>query len=223
MFMNAQRPSKNASWRTWLTVGLASVLCLVAVFLSGRLLGVRAAPTSSALQQDVIEPTVQVSLDPAYSRIDVGDLITLTVRSGDLDQLYGFQWKLRFNPGVLQVVDADTATAGVQIISSDVFVGKTNLEVSNTADNTTGEIIYGQMLYLEAHGVDGEAVLGQVVFRAIAEGVSALRFGTGAGQSRIMCLRDSGGTQTPVEVPTSWLRGRINVGDYNLYLPRIGK
>jgi hypothetical protein len=190
-------------------VGLAG---LALALLTSRSLGVRA---------EVIEPTVQVRLDAAYSRIDVGDLLTLTVRAGDLDQLYGFQWKLRFNPTVVQVVDQDAEVDGVQIIPSLVFAGKNTITAANVADNALGEITYGETLFLETHGVDGEAVLGRIVFRAVAEGVSALRFGTGGGQSRITCLRERSGSPTPVEVPVTWLKGRINIGDYVLYLPAV--
>jgi len=218
-----QIPGKNTPWRAWWAVALVCALCLVAALLLSRPLGVQAAPNASHLQQDVIEPPVQAWLDPAYSRIDVGERITLTVRTSDLDQLCGFQWMLRFNPAVLQVVDTDLGTAGVQIIPAEVFAGKNVVEAGNTANNNTGEIAYGQALFMETYGVDGEAMLGQVVFESVSEGVSALRFGTGSGQSRLICLRYQGGIQTPVEVPSTWLRGRINVGSYVLYLPQVGK
>lgn len=86
---------------------------------------------------------------------------------------------LRFDPSVVQVVDADNQTAGVQAVSESLF-GNT---IANMADNTNGTIIFSQVT-TGGQKYSGEGKLATVVFKAIATGSTEVAMDFEAGSTK---------------------------------------
>ena len=195
------------------------VLLLGMLVLVATLLLVVPAVAEPAPLAATTEQVAAVQIAPSSTKANVGDVFTVTVQLSDVQRLYGFQYKLFFDPNILQVVDADAGQAGVQIKRSEAFAGLTVGFESNTVYNATGLILHGISLTESTEGASGPAELGQITFEAIAEGVTPLRFSIGVGQSRVSCLEDFGTTTVPVAVPTTWSSGDVVVGEYRVMLP----
>jgi chitodextrinase len=136
----------------------------------------------------VIEPHSQLaqassatfSISPSSQSVNINSTFTANIILNTGGQaIYGVDVNsVRFNPSVLQVVDSDTNTAGIQIapgaLMSQVFV--------NTADNTSGTIQFSQVAtpgttYL------GSGTLASITFRAVGSGSSnvSIDFSPGSG------------------------------------------
>ena len=125
-------------------------------------------PVASAL-------AVVVSLDPLSTTLALGDPpFSVDVTIAGVTGLGAVDLQLAFDPGVLQVVDADPATPGtVEIVDGDIFTG--TLPASNTVDNTTGIITY-QITGISSFTGDG--VIATIIFTPTAVGTSPLTFTT---------------------------------------------
>ena len=87
----------------------------------------------------------QARFDPASSRVSVGQNFTVNARLESVSDLYGFETTIRFNPAILEVVDADSGTAGVQVHPGSWLPSSTHI-VSNNADNGAGTITFAASL-----------------------------------------------------------------------------
>ena len=130
------------------------------------------------------QTTVAVSLQPSSTAPYPDDTVTVDVVVADgVQDLYGAQMQLSFNPAVLQVQDADDVTAGVQVqvgpfLAAEVIdtPGPDFLMPQNTADNTLGRITFTIAQLNPAPAVDQGGVLATITFLALAQGQSALSF-----------------------------------------------
>lgn len=93
----------------------------------------------------------------------------------DVEGMYGADVALTFDPAVLEVVDADPSSAGVQIQDGG-FLNSPKFYVARIADNTTGVIQYIATSLNPAPVTNGSGVLFRVQFRAQGAGSSALHF-----------------------------------------------
>jgi chitodextrinase len=113
------------------------------------------------------------SLSPGTNSVAVNSTFTVNVILNTGGQaIYGIDLnKIRFNPALLQVVDSDATTAGVQItpgvLLSTVFV--------NNVDNTAGTIQFSQVA-TPPSTYTGSGTLVTITFRAIAAGTSNVTF-----------------------------------------------
>ena len=86
------------------------------------------------------EPLALVRLEPEYQQIEVGEIVEVRVMLDDVEDLYGIEFRIRFDPTFVWVVDVDPAETGVQIALGDFpspdFVSR------NEADNVAGRIRY---------------------------------------------------------------------------------
>jgi hypothetical protein len=69
-----------------------------------------------------------------------GQTLPAAIRITDIQNVYGFEMELKFDPSVVQVVDADPNAPGVQLLPGDFL--SSDLIVRNTADNAAGVIQY---------------------------------------------------------------------------------
>ena len=175
---------------------VSAVLCLLALF--GALVGGAAAakPLPASL-------ATEINIVPAEETI-VGCHITVDIRIGHVGYLAGYQYKLQFDPTILQVVDSDAYMPGVQIGGADVFAGRQRYEVNNV-DNVNGEVVVGEALVGARDSVTipapNTASLGKITFRVLGPGTSALEF----DPSAITRLSDRDGM--PIEA--QWHDGEL--------------
>lgn len=105
---------------------MAFLLCVLAAGLLAASPAVAAGPT--------------VSFAPAPLEIPAGQTVPLVVNIADIQGLYGFEMLLKFDPAVVEVVDADPAREGTQLLPGDFLA--LDLLVRNTADNAAGTAEY---------------------------------------------------------------------------------
>lgn len=118
----------------------------------------------------------QVVVAPATLTIEAGSEAIVTVEVSGSGTLYGFELHLRFDPAVLQVIDADSAKNGIQVQPGNLLTGKQTFVAQNVADNVKGSIDYAVTLMGEREGVskDGSAIV--IRFQGRAAGVSEITF-----------------------------------------------
>lgn len=115
-----------------------------------------------------------VVIDPPTSEVAVGATTTVNIRIENVEDLYGAEVHLDFDPGLLEVVDADSGTAGVQIqpgtFPSPDFTGQ------NSVDQAAGKINFAVAQMPPHEPVSGSGVLATVTFQGEAAGTLAINF-----------------------------------------------
>lgn len=116
-----------------------------------------------------------ITLSPASPTIAGCAAVDVEIRISDVVGLYGADVWLAFDPAVLEVVDADPATEGVQITDGG-FLMQPLFYIARSADNTAGTVHYAATQLNPTPPVDGSGTLAIVRFRAKSAGNSALHF-----------------------------------------------
>jgi hypothetical protein len=129
-------------------------------------------PTSQPASQPTNQPTptpisqpgqgTRVGFDPAaieFASCEANQTTTIIARQ--INGLQGFEFKVRFDPNVVRVADADPALAGVQIALGDSFRSQTHFIAQNNVDLNSGLIDFAAVM-LGSQGLSGDAVLAQI-------------------------------------------------------------
>ena len=140
-------------------------------------------PVSSQLAQ--VTQTATLTLSPSATSVSVSNTFTANIILNTGGQgAYGVDInRLRFNPSILQVVDADAGTAGVQITAGSLM----SMVIINSVDNSAGSIQFSQVPWDQANSrpttYSGSGTLATITFRAISAGTSnvTLDFTLGSG------------------------------------------
>lgn len=154
-------------------LGLLSLLLLLALMgyaVSTSMAGVTAAPVAQTNQ------TV-VSVQPSTQTIGTGDTAIVEIQVADVSDLFGADLTIRFDPAILQVIDANPLVPGVQVEPGaflDISGGK-GFVVKNEADNTTGTINYAATLLSPAPAVSGTGPIVRIAFQGTAPGTSSVK------------------------------------------------
>jgi len=109
-----------------------------------------------------------VSIDPSSAEVDIGDTTTVDVRIEDVTGLAIAEMFVIFDPDVLEVVDADPDTSGVQVEIGS-FLGADVVVTENDVDQDAGEIFFSQVA---SDTVDGSGILASITFQGKAAGTS---------------------------------------------------
>lgn len=119
-----------------------------------------------ALPAAAAGPTVTFSPSPLES--PAGQTVPLAVRITDVQGLYGFEMQFKFDPAVVEVIDADPNAAGIQLLPGDFLA--LDMLVHNQADNSAGtaEFVLTQINPSEAKS--GAGVLLTIYLRGKAAG-----------------------------------------------------
>jgi parallel beta-helix repeat protein len=113
-------------------------------------------------------------ISPANSTVGVSNTVTVDVMVGDIENLYGAQVALTFDPTLVEVVDADSSAPGTQIEKGSFPVP--DYVIVNLADNSAGTIDYAVSLQGAKPGVNGSGVLARITFHGLSDGVSYVAF-----------------------------------------------
>jgi hypothetical protein len=126
---------------------------------------------STATQDGVLNTTDdQVTLlwiDPPFSTIPISGTGTVDIAITDVNDLYGIQLELSFDPAVVEVVDADPGTAGVQITPGSCPVP--DFVVLNDVDNATGTISFGATSLNPSPPCNGSGIVASIEFHGLVE------------------------------------------------------
>ena len=154
------RPASNFVASSLMLIG--ALLLLVGSMVPARAQGI--STNHTLLQSDPV-----LSIDPPSAEIDVGDTVAVDVYLEDVTDLAYVEMYVVFDPDLLEVVDADTYTDGVQIeigplLGTDVIVAY------NEVDQDAGEIFFAQEVATDT--VSGSGVLATITFQGNAAGAS---------------------------------------------------
>jgi len=116
----------------------------------------------------VIAQGARVRLAPETLTLAPGDTGTVEVRVEDVIQLAGAEVHLTFDSTLLEVVDADAETEGIQIVHGGFL--SPDFVVQNIADPSAGTIDYAIVCMPLDKAVSGNGVLARITFRALADG-----------------------------------------------------
>jgi LysM repeat protein len=152
------------------------------------------APSGLVMAAD---PVVTVS--PSSSSVAVGNNVVVNITAQNVSNLFGAEFHLTFDPNLLEVVDADAGTDGLQIGIGDFLAA--DFVAQNVADNATGTVDFG-LSQMSPHGpVSGSGTLATITFKGKANGTANLSFTD-------VLLADSGGGQ----IAASAQNGSVSVG-----------
>ena len=143
-------------------------------------------------------PQTLVRTDPPSLGLRNGSQGTISVRVEDVQNMYGMEFHLSFDPNVVEVVDADPSKPGIQIQPGDWL--KNSFAAVNKADNTTGKIDYAVTLLNPAPSVSGSGIIATITFKAKADGTSPLKI-----DKAILATRQA------TEIKADWQDGAIGV------------
>ncbi|NLS75844.1 MAG: hypothetical protein GXY76_01150 [Chloroflexi bacterium] len=122
-----------------------------------------------------IPSTTRIDFVPQHQEIGLGDVVTVALNIVDAEDLYAVDIEVHFDPQVLQVVDAQSAADGVQILPGDFPAPP--LPISpNTVNNQTGVIEYATMILGGQQGVYGAGTLATITFEGVGAGTGELSF-----------------------------------------------
>lgn len=139
-----------------------------------------------------------VRLVPATAQIALGETIPVQVVVDNVTNLYGAEVHLTFNPTLVEVVDADGGTEGIQV-SLGPFLS-VEFTAQNTVDAAAGRVDFG-FSQVTAAPKSGSGTIATITFRGKATGSSPLNF------TSVILADQSGG---PIAATTQ--NGSVNVG-----------
>lgn len=115
-----------------------------------------------------------VSIVPASLRVNAGSTATTALQVNSVRDLYTVTLRLGFDPNIVQVVDADPETPGVQIAAGALLSGRDHVVTSNQADNAAGAVEFSAALRGAGPPISGSGPVAGIVWQ-----------GQGAGQSAV--------------------------------------
>jgi hypothetical protein len=107
-----------------------------------------------------------VRSDPAQLEVNAGQIATLSVVLAYAQNVYGIDVSATFDPQLVEVVDADSAKAGIQ--ATPGAFPKPDFVARNVADNQAGTLRYAVTQVNPTEPVSGSGVIFTVQFRAKA-------------------------------------------------------
>jgi hypothetical protein len=121
---------------------------------------------SSAMAQ-----SAQVHFEPAQITVGEGSTSAVSIRVEDVQKLYGLDIRLEFDPTVVEVVDSDESTEGVQVRPGDLL--KLDFLVRNSADNANGTVWFALAQMNPSEEVTGSGDAFVVTFRGLRKGATS--------------------------------------------------
>jgi LysM repeat protein len=115
-----------------------------------------------------------VSVTPAQSSVDCGETTPVEVRINNVTGLYGVDVRVTYDPAIVEVVDANAASPGIQVQPGnfpDVANGAGMVQVNNV-DPAQGTISYAAIRLNPAPAQDGSGVIFTVTFKGKVAGPS---------------------------------------------------
>jgi hypothetical protein len=158
------------------------------------------------------EPRLQLSANKL--QVKVGEKVTVRVLVENAPAIYGADVHLAFDPRLLEVLDADKKTEGIQVKPAKFLDPEDGFILQHHVDNEAGTIDYALTLLNPAPPAQGDGVLIQITFRGKADGlitivISEGLFGTQTGKTiqaeldQISLAVGNALATTPTSAPTS--------------------
>lgn len=123
---------------------------------------------------DLAQPQTLIKVAPQTIKVRVGKQTTVDLAIERVSDLYGVQLRIRFDPAVLQVVDADPSQEGTQIEPGTLPTP--DYIVLNDADNQAGTIVYALTQMPPSKPGNGDGVIARITFQGKTASVSQILF-----------------------------------------------
>lgn len=132
------------------------------------------------------EPQLQLSAKKL--ELKVGQKVKVDLWVKNAPQIYGADVHLVFDPDLVEVVDADKKTDGIQVKPGEFLDPDEGLFLQYWVDNEAGTVDYALALLNPAPPSEGDGVLMQITFRGKADGLANVAiteglFGTQIGDT----------------------------------------
>lgn len=134
--------------------------------------------------------TAWVHLEPAYIQINAGETIDIEVIIQDIEDLYGVDIRIRFDPELLEMVDATPGDGIVMAVAGEFPFP--DFQVKNQGSNRDGTIWYAATQLSPREAASGTGTVMTMQFKGLAAGISAIELYE-------VDLVDSGGIGIPKE------------------------
>jgi hypothetical protein len=115
-------------------------------------------------------------LKPGASAIEGSTPVQLDIVVENVQNLYGAEVHLTFDPALVQVEDADATRDGVQITAGESFPAKSCFVAVNSADNQAGKIDYAVTLLNPAPALQGAATVASFELTGVQAGTAQIEF-----------------------------------------------
>jgi len=145
------------------------------------------------------QANTRVVLAPASALVGEGQTAAVEVRVENVQDLYGLDIRIGFDPAVVEVVDADATQAGVQVRPGDLL--SVDFMIRNTADNAQGTIWYALTQLNPSQPVSGSGVAFVIVFKGKQRGAT----------SALTITYQKMATRTGEAIPADVANGEIRV------------
>ena len=193
-------------------------LALAAVVLSLVALIAASSGPASIRTAEARPNAATITLSPSPATIVGCDTAQVQVVINDVVNLYGVDIRLAFDPAALEVVDANSGKAGIQVLSGGFLV--TPFILFDTADNTAGTIRFVATQLNPTPPANGTGALVNILFRAKLSGATPLTFtltqlSDPNGQAIAATATNGSATATGPTEPTVSI-GKLNATDARL-------
>lgn len=125
-----------------------------------------------ALEQEGSTGTV-VKVLPTRGSFGEGAQIQVEIRIVDVQDLYGADVRLAFDPALLQVIDADPNTPGTQITPRSDLLSP-DFVIKNEADNQAGTVWYAVTQLNPTPPASGTGALFSFAFSVVGSGTATV-------------------------------------------------
>ncbi len=163
-----------------------AVLCTIVFLFAGC-----KEDASQDVQGDRGGDETRLQLIATTRRLGMNDTSVVEIHLDNVDNLYGLQFSLQFDPTMLQVQDADAAQEGVQIAPGTLPAP--DFAVRNVVDNERGTIDFAVVQLNPREPAKGSGVVATIRFEGVAKGISPLNFFNAK-------LADPDGQELPVQL-----------------------
>ncbi len=157
--------SKRKWFRHWIGC------CLIALLLVGigTILHQR-EPSMAHAQGTTATVTCRLEMNPAY----VGSQTHLIIEVLNVNDLYGYQLKLNYDPNRIEILDSDPDEEGVNL-SLEAIGQSDDFVLYNYAEDGLIEIVVTQQG--QVPGFDGDVILAKGRIRGLVKGSTTFQFG----------------------------------------------
>jgi hypothetical protein len=100
--------------------------------------------------------------------------LTVDVIAENVTDLYGAEFRLKYDPAVLSVQDLDAGQDGIQIETGTLLPADQGFVVANKVEGAEGTIIFAMTLLNPAPPVSGKGPLGRVSFNVLQNGLTTV-------------------------------------------------
>ena len=137
-----------------------------------------AAWLSAALLVSLLSPALalgqagaEVAIAPPVGDLVAGQPTTLDIVAQSVNNLYGAELHLRFDPAVVRLEDGDDQQAGLQLTPGSLLDPTQGSVIINRADNQAGTAVFAITLLNPAPAVEGSGVLARLTVVPLQPGV----------------------------------------------------